>query len=187
MFKSKFWGLSAGCILEGYGTMYVPEHNETYTIGFPSAVAKGFIVGPLTMEMFGNVVLQCNETGLTSTIEFKEKPSFHGEFNCVGGSLKDAKGNTFYTYSGKYDKEVFCTNVKTGEKASLWKVTPGLEKTRLQRYTIPFDEQDEFASEKLWVKVTKALIEGDQEAATEDKTRLENNQRALFKELDEKG
>ena len=188
LFKSKFWGMSAGCLLDGYATMYVPEFGEEYRIGFPSAVAKGFIVGPLTMEMFGEVTIECKATGLVSTIEFKTKPSFRGEFNCVGGSLKRiGSGEVLYEYSGRYDREVFYKDPKSDVKNTLWKVTPGLENTRLPRYTIPFDEQDAFASERLWDKVTKSLIAGDQAAATEEKTRIEELQRQIHRDLEAKG
>ena len=187
LFKSKFWGLSAGCLLDGYATLYVPEHNERYKIGFPSAVAKGFIVGPLTMEMFGEVTIECEESGLTSTIEFKTKPSFRGEFNCVGGTIRKGKSDVLYELSGRYDDEVFIRDVKADATRSLWKVTPDVRSKCLPRHTIPFDEQDEFASERLWDKVTKALIAGDQTAATEDKTRIENLQRKIHKDLEAKG
>lgn len=187
LFKSKFWGLSAGCLLDGYATLYVPEYNERYKIGFPSAVAKGFIVGPLTMEMFGEVTIECEQSGLTSTIEFKTKPSFRGEFNCVGGNIRRGKSEILYELSGRYDAEVFIRDVKADTTKSLWKVTPELRTQCLPRHTIPFDEQDEFASERLWNVVTKSLIAGDQTAATEEKTRIENIQRRIHKDLEERG
>jgi hypothetical protein len=48
---------------------------------------------------------------------------------------------------------------------------------KVPRNVIPLEEQDRFESEKLWKVVTWALIEGDQRAATEEKTRLEKEQR----------
>lgn len=41
----------------------------------------------------------------------------------------------------------------------------------------PLDEQDERESQKLWLKVTNAIREKDQEVATEEKTRIEDTQR----------
>lgn len=41
LFKSKFWGMSVGSLLEGHFTMTLPALDEEYTITFPSAVAKG--------------------------------------------------------------------------------------------------------------------------------------------------
>jgi len=60
---------------------------------------------------------------------------------------------------------------------SLWKVEEDPFANSVQRWTIPFDKQGEFESERLWDRVTKALIAGDQTEATEGKTELEEAQR----------
>jgi len=180
--KSKFWGTSVGALLEGTVTMYLPEYGEEYVITFPSALAKGFIIGPLTMEMYGKISISCAQSGYKSTIEFKVKPSFgSGEFNRVGGNIKDRDGKTIYSFTGRYDTEVFyydgAENPKNAQLKSLWKVEEDPFANSVQRWTIPFDQQGEFESERLWDRVTKALIAGDQNEATEGKTELEEAQR----------
>jgi len=142
-------------------------------------------VGPLTMEMYGKISISCAKSGYTSTIEFKVKPSFgSGEFNRVGGGIKDKAGKAIYSFTGRYDNEVFyyeggevsAKNTPPNMK-SLWKVEEDPFKNSVQRWTIPFDQQGEFESERLWDRVTKALIAGDQNEATEGKTELEEAQR----------
>jgi len=180
--RSKFWGTSVGALLDGTVTMYLPEFDEEYVITFPSALAKGFIIGPLTMEMYGKISISCAKTGYKSTIEFKVKPSFGaGEFNRVGGGIRDKDGKVIYSFTGRYDTEVFYfegpESTKNPELKSLWKVEEDPFAHSVQRWTIPFDQQGEFESERLWDRVTKALIAGDQNEATEGKTELEEAQR----------
>ena len=177
--RSKFWGTSVGALLDGTVTLYMPEHGEEYVIGFPSALAKGFIIGPLTMEMYGKVHIRCAQSGLTSTIEFKTKPTFGGEFNRVGGGIHDAGGHALYTFSGRYDREVFYhEGHDSAAPHTLWRVDAADPLAgSVPRWTIPFAQQGAFESERLWDKVTRALIAGDQTTATEGKTELEEAQR----------
>jgi hypothetical protein len=50
----------------------------------------------------------------------------------------------------------------------------------------PEADQGEFESRRLWAEVTKAIRAEDQEAATAEKTKLEDRQRAEAKERKEK-
>ena len=53
---------------------------------------------------------------------------------------------------------------------------------RLPRYTVPMDEQEDFESVKLWRHVSEAIDNEDQHAATEQKSILEETQRAGARE-----
>ena len=61
-------------------------------------------------------------------------------------------------------------------------MTPEVRQSRLRRFTVPLDEQGSFESVRLWQKVSRAIEEDDQTAATEEKTALEEAQRASAKE-----
>ena len=64
----------------------------------------------------------------------------------------------------------------------LWKVDDEVRSQRLPRYTVPMDEQEEFESVKLWRHVSDAIDKEDQHAATEQKSILEEAQRAGARE-----
>lgn len=79
-------GTSAGTIQEGYGSLWLLNHDEEYRFTFPAAIAKGFIMGPLTMELFGlfwqnllfvnfagEIEITCAQTGYRAAVEFKTK------------------------------------------------------------------------------------------------------------------
>lgn len=55
-----------------------------------------------------------------------------------------------------------------------------MRKHRLKRYTVPLDQQEEFESERLWQHVSAAIVRDDMNAATEEKTILEEAQRGNY-------
>ena len=64
----------------------------------------------------------------------------------------------------------------------LWQVTPDVRQSRLKRYTVPMEDQGEFESVRLWQHVSKAIGKDDQTGATEEKSKLEEEQRAGARE-----
>ncbi|XP_023222166.1 oxysterol-binding protein-related protein 8-like [Centruroides sculpturatus] len=68
------------------------------------------------------------------------------------------------------------------EERLLWNPNSEIRASRLKRYTVPVVYQEEFESERLWQHVSAAILRGDQVAATEEKTILEEAQRKAAKE-----
>ena len=62
-----------------------------------------------------------------------------------------------------------------------------IKSSRLRRFTVPLEEQGESESAWLWRHVSQAIQAEDQQAATEEKTKLEEAQRAGHKERREAG
>eukprot|EP01106_Pelomyxa_sp_JSP_P012483 TRINITY_DN3481_c0_g2_i1.p1 TRINITY_DN3481_c0_g2~~TRINITY_DN3481_c0_g2_i1.p1 ORF type:complete len:218 (-),score=70.23 TRINITY_DN3481_c0_g2_i1:80-733(-) len=60
----------------------------------------------------------------------------------------------------------------------------GVQKERL---VIPMDNQGQFESERLWINVSEGLIIGDQKLATDEKTKIEEAQRAAVRERNRTG
>lgn len=54
------------------------------------------------------------------------------------------------------------------------------KKQRLKRHTVPLDQQGEYESERLWQHVSAAILRDDMNAATEEKTTLEEAQRGTI-------
>lgn len=69
----------------------------------------------------------------------------------------------------------------------LWEVSDRVRSQRLKRFTVPLEEQLPTESEKKWQKVTEAIMAENQEAATEQKTVLEDEQRSAVAERAEAG
>ncbi|XP_067937814.1 oxysterol-binding protein-related protein 8-like isoform X2 [Watersipora subatra] len=181
--KSKFYGNSVAAVMEGVGKLTFLKLGEEYTITIPYGYAKGIITGSLTMELGGKVSIACDKTGYKTDLEFKLKPFMgsSGSSNKVAGKIR--LGNeTLFTIDGRWDQEMNLKDRSTGSVETLWKVDNETISRRLKRYTVPMDCQEEFESERLWLRVSEALKDSDQSRATHEKFLLEEAQRNAAKE-----
>ncbi|KAF7287501.1 hypothetical protein GWI33_001461 [Rhynchophorus ferrugineus] len=181
--RSKFYGNSTSAILDGTAVLTLLPRGEDYKLTVPYAHCKGILMGTLTMELGGKVSIDCEKTGYYTELEFKLKPFLGGseQTNCITGRLKLGK-ETLATIEGYWDGTIHIKDKRTGEVQVLFSSTPAIRKQRLTRYTVRLDNQGENESEKLWQHVSAAIRRDDMNAATEEKTLLEEAQRARSKE-----
>ncbi|XP_019880749.1 oxysterol-binding protein-related protein 8 [Aethina tumida] len=181
--RSKFYGNSTSAILDGTAVLSLLPRGEDYRLTVPYAHCKGILMGTLTMELGGKVSIDCEKTGYYTEIEFKLKTFLGGpeQTNCISGRLKLGK-ETLATIEGYWDGTIYIKDKRTGEQQVLFNSTSQIRKSRLTRYTVPLDRQEEFESERLWQHVSAAILRDDMNAATEEKTILEEAQRARSKE-----
>lgn len=181
--KSKFYGNSLSAILDGAARLTLLKRGEEYVITMPYAHCKGILIGTLTMELGGKVSISCEKTGYKAEIDFKLKPFLgSGEAsNRIYGKVKFGH-ETLANIEGHWDDEIFIREKSSNEPTLFWSPTPDIKSKRLKRYTVPVDNQDEMESERLWRLVSEAIQNGDQNAATREKTVLEEEQRRSAKE-----
>ncbi|XP_022901207.1 oxysterol-binding protein-related protein 8 isoform X1 [Onthophagus taurus] len=181
--KSKFYGNSTSAILDGTAVLTLLPRGENYTLTVPYAHCKGILMGTLSMELGGKVNIECEKTGYQTEIEFKLKPFLGGteHTNCITGRLRLGK-ETLATLEGFWDGVINIKDRRTGDTQIFWNPTSAIRKSRLLRHTVPVDQQGEFESERLWQHVSAAILRDDMNAATEEKTTLEEAQRASSKE-----
>lgn len=181
--KSKFYGNSTSAILDGVAVLTLLPRGENYTLTIPYAHCKGILMGTLSMELGGKVYVECEKTGYRTELEFKLKPFLGGvdQINCISGRLKLGK-ETLATLDGYWDGVIKIKDRRTGEEQILWNPINTVRKMRLKRLTVSIDHQREFESEKLWQHVSAAILCDDMNTATEEKTSLEEAQRACSKE-----
>ncbi|KAK1340898.1 hypothetical protein QTO34_017295 [Cnephaeus nilssonii] len=176
--KSKFYGNSLSAILDGEARLTFLNRGEDYVMTMPYAHCKGILYGTMTLELGGTVNITCQKTGYSAVLEFKLKP-FLGNSDCVNqisGKLKLGK-EVLATLEGHWDSEVFINDKKTDNSEVFWNPTPDIKQWRLIRHTVKFEEQEDFESEKLWQRVTRAINAKDQTDATQEKYILEEAQR----------
>ncbi|XP_058718400.1 oxysterol-binding protein-related protein 8-like isoform X5 [Poecile atricapillus] len=186
--KSKFYGNSLSAILDGEGRLTFLNRGEDYVMTMPYAHCKGILYGTMTLELGGIVNITCEKTGYSATIEFKLKPFLgnNDSVNQISGRIKLGK-EVLALLEGHWDSEVIISDKKTGVSETFWNPTSDMKQRRLHRYTVKFEEQDDFESEKLWQQVTKAINNKDQTEATQEKYILEEAQRKSAKERKLKG
>ncbi|CAF3708692.1 unnamed protein product [Adineta steineri] len=176
--KSKFYGNSLSAILDGTARLTLLTLGEDYIITMPYANCKGILIGRLTMELGGKVTIVCEKTRYSADIEFKLKPFIGGQelTNLIEGKIRLEK-DVIYTFSGHWDDEIILTDKTTNAKSIFWKVTQSVMNSRLKRFVVPIEQQQDNESEKLWQRVTSAIKQNDQILATTEKTIIENEQR----------
>lgn len=181
--KSKFYGNSTSAILDGVATLTLLPRGESYTLSIPYAHCKGILMGTLSMEYGGKVSIECENTGYRAEIEFKLKPFLGGSeyTNLVNGRLKLGK-ETLAVINGHWDGELRIKDSRNGEETVLFCPTQDVRSKRLKRFAVQIQSQATNESERLWQHVSAAIYRDDQMAATEEKTALEETQRALAKE-----
>ncbi|KFW69569.1 Oxysterol-binding protein-related protein 8, partial [Pygoscelis adeliae] len=186
--KSKFYGNSLSAILDGEGRLTFLNRGEDYVMTMPYAHCKGILYGTMTLELGGTVNITCEKTGYSATIEFKLKPFLgnNDSVNQISGKIKLGK-EVLAILEGHWDSEVTISDKKTDVSETFWNPTSDIKQRRLPRYTVKFEEQDDFESEKLWQQVTRAINNKDQTEATQEKYVLEEAQRKSAKERKLKG
>lgn len=187
--KSRFLGNLTAAMMEGVSVLQfldIKDENgvpEKYTLTQPNMYARGILFGKLKLELGDHMVVTCESTGLTADIEFVTKGFILGTYDAIRGTVK--KGNTtLYEILGKWNDKMYLKEAGS-KKPSLFldvhAMTPLPPKVR------PVEEQGEFESRRLWLKVTAALGERNHEVATEEKFQIENHQRELAKKRVEDG
>ncbi|KAM9221444.1 oxysterol-binding protein-related protein 5 isoform 2-T2 [Dugong dugon] len=167
--KSKFYGNSLSALLDGKATLTFLNRAEDYTITMPYVHCKGILCGTMTMELGGRVTIQCEKNNLQAELEFKLKPFFGGST-----TIDQISGRIM---AGEEDREVFIKEEGRGDAELFWDPSGEVRTQRLKQHTVLLEEQTELESERLWQHVTRAIGEGDQHRATQEKLTLEEAQR----------
>ena len=181
--RSKYGGNSVSAILDGKARLHLNKRGETYTLTMPYANCRGILLGSLCLELGGKVEIECAETNCKCELDFKIAPMWanSSSYNSLTGKILRANKVT-HLLDGHWDKKINIVDKATNQKTALWEVTDSVRNSRLKRYTVSLEDQQERESVKLWSKVTEALVAGDQVTATTEKTRLEDMQRREARE-----
>ncbi|CAH7688287.1 hypothetical protein PPACK8108_LOCUS23230 [Phakopsora pachyrhizi] len=182
--KSKFLGNSAATIMEGTSKLLFGDRKEdgVYKITMPNMYARGILFGKMILELGDESKVQNETNQIFCDVEFKTKGFFGGEYNAIGGKVRDKSGVVGEIF-GKWNEvmELRRTKGKTELMfdASKAQVT--------QKTVLPESEQDWNESRRLWSRVTRAIKKKDLDLATEAKTAIEDFQRDRAREREEKG
>ncbi|KAM5317304.1 oxysterol-binding protein-related protein 5 [Glossophaga mutica] len=176
--KSRFYGNSLSALLDGKARLTFLRRAEDYTLTMPYAHCKGILYGTMTMELGGSVAIECQKNNFRAELEFKLKPFFGGStsINQIAGRITSGE-EVLAELSGHWDREVFIQEQGRGGAELFWDPSGQVRERRLRRRTVLLEEQEELESERLWQRVTRAIRDGDQHRATQEKFLLEEAQR----------
>ncbi|KAI0175978.1 hypothetical protein GGR52DRAFT_538913 [Hypoxylon sp. FL1284] len=179
--RSKFLGNSAASLMEGIAVLSLtnrgkdPKIGERYWLTQPNMYARGILFGNMKYELGDHSVVRCPELGLSADVDFKTKGWVSGTYNAIGGTIKDDRtGQTLFELSGLWSEEMFVKDVRNGHRDMFFdarKVKSSKPRVR------PLEEQDERESQRLWRKTAEAVKNRSHELATDEKTKVEDQQR----------
>ncbi|KAK1834816.1 Oxysterol-binding protein-like protein OBPalpha [Podospora conica] len=179
--RSKFLGNSAASMMEGTAILTLlnrgkdPKKGERYILTQPNMYARGILFGKMKYELGDHSIVRCPEMGLCADIDFKTKGWVSGTYNAIGGTIRnEVTGEVLYELSGLWSEEMFIKDLKTGHKEMFFNALRSKPSPPLCR---PLEEQEERESQKLWFKTAQAVIDRNHELATDEKTKVEEQQR----------
>ncbi|EIW76682.1 oxysterol binding protein [Coniophora puteana RWD-64-598 SS2] len=140
---------------------------EEYIITLPKLRIDGIWYGSPYIELTDTSYIQ-SSTGWLSTVDYKGKGYFSGKTHQFKATVtKD--GMTKHVIDGLWHT----TSKDTTTGATFHDVSSPKEEV----VVAPLEEQGEWESRKLWFNVAKGIREGNYDAASKDKTRIEVDQR----------
>lgn len=186
--RSKFTGNSVVAQMDHENTRVnfeVLSRGESYEFNFPDMWGRGILIGTLRMEICGEVRIKCQKTGVTATITFKEKPTFHGKYNCFKGHVfvpGKKHPEKVISFEGRWTAYLKATDLRTKRSWIAFDVRKAFP---LRTITPIITQQCQYESQYLWQNVTRYLLMKDTKNATEHKLALEDKQRAERKYFEE--
>ncbi|ODV83660.1 hypothetical protein CANARDRAFT_29876 [[Candida] arabinofermentans NRRL YB-2248] len=188
--QSKFLGNSTAAMMEGVTKLTFldildPKTNEPeyYTLSQPNMYARGILFGKLKFELGDHLIMKCPSTNLVADIEFKTKGFISGTYNNIEGSVKNTStGETLYEITGKWNEVMYIKDLKTHKKSVFFDCSTA---TPLKPKVRDLNEQGAFESRKLWKHVTDGLAARNHVVATDEKFKIEDEQRKEAKKREE--
>ncbi|CAG2100377.1 unnamed protein product [Medioppia subpectinata] len=169
----------------GIGSIYLLDKGEEYVCTFPSAYGRSILTVPW-VELGGPVTIHCQQTGFSANIEFQTKPFYGGKKHRVSAEVfsPPPTKKSIVTVSGEWNGLMQAKWTQSG-KSEVFVDTKTIR--IIKKQVKPIGQQEVYESRNLWKEVTAALKKQDVSAATSAKFNVEQNQRELVKERQEKG
>jgi len=154
-------------------TVSLPDgKKEDYLITLPRLRIEGLWYGSPYIELTDTSYIQ-SSSGWLSTIKYQGKGYFSGKAHSFKADLTPPIGSGSSYQASAYEGQWNTTSKDTRTGVPFTDVTGPKEEVTVR----PAGEQGEWESRALWSKVAKGIRESDFEAASREKSRIENEQR----------
>lgn len=185
--KTSFNGRSIQVVQVGHATLHVqrPEGEEVYLLTLPTLTIDGIWYGSPYIELTDTSYIH-SSTGLLATVNYSGKGYFSGKAHSFSASVTTARSSTSIL-----DVQGEWAGVSTVKKSTF--LRPGSvfwdanKAVREEISVKPVDQQGALESRRVWKVVAEGIRSGNYDVASKDKSRIENEQRALRKERETKG
>lgn len=179
--QTKFTGNALDTIIHGTLVGNALDLGESIELTYPKYVVKNVLFGTLKLEVEGKSIIRCPQTGYFAELEFKSKSSISGKIFKTNPKSKE-KPIALYQVYGNWRQKVFAVEPNSKREFVLLDVDtlPSAE-----RIVPPLEKQQLNESHKVWEPVTSNVHK--ELDALNAKTMIEDEQRKLAKEREQKG
>jgi hypothetical protein len=216
-FNVKFGGNSVSVTTEGKSFIHLPDHDEIYEMskGLPDMIITNVILGTKRVFWDGDVSLSCPKTGYHAKMTLKNAShknivegivskgdvvlySFSGRCGEVVSywpfvteptpTEQPAQGNYYFSKFKSFATPWLSSQQKPDRDLTNDKVLVDISQFDTPKvHYLPFKDQDDFSSFKVWRDVTKNIIINDMGKADTAKKTVEDAQRKRVAEAKAKG
>jgi oxysterol-binding protein-related protein 9/10/11 len=163
----------------GHAIYSIPAFDEDYLISLPSLHIEGLIFGSPFVELDGHTYIT-SSSGFTAKIDYSGKGWLSGKKNSFVATMYPTgkESEVLYTITGQWIKsfEIYEGNSKHGTLIESYDA----EATATTPLIVaPIEEQDPLESRRAWAKVAAGIAKGDMDYTGVEKSKIENEQRAL--------
>lgn len=177
-----------------YGHTLLNVKGEEYLVTPPPLHIEGILMASPFVELEGKSFIQCSND-LFAVVEFSGRGYFSGKKNSFKAKIYhnandwSSKANEpIYTISGQWSGQSnIVKNLANGKKTDPVLFYDADKSVAEHLVVKPIEEQHPLESRKAWLPTAEAIKANDFEGIAKAKTELEENQRELRKQEEEKG
>jgi hypothetical protein len=164
----------------GFVLLHLDKFNEDYLITLPNMHAVGLFPPPPYPELEGTTYIQ-SSSGYTSEIDYSGKGWLKGKKNSFRAILYKTgeSDKPLNVLEGQWQHGSFDIKAMPSKKIIDTTSTESFPLTPLIVASI--EEQDPLESRRAWYKVAQAIEKGDMHTVSTEKSRIEEEQRAMRK------
>ena len=169
----------------GHAVYEIPAFGETYLITLPNLHIEGLIFGAPFVELNDKTYIT-SSSGYTAKIDYSGRGWVSGKKNSFTATLYPTgkESSILYTVTGQWNKKF---EIREGKKGAVID-SYDAEKSPVTPLRIaPVEQQDPLESRRAWSKVAQGIASGDMDATGLEKSKIENEQRALRQKEKEEG
>lgn len=169
----------------GHAVYEIPAFGETYLITLPNLHIEGLIFGTPFVELNDKTYIT-SSSGYTCKIDYSGRGWVSGKKNSFTATMYPTgkESTILYTVTGQWNKKF---EIKEGKKGAVID-SYDAENSKVTPLRIaPLEQQDPYESRRAWSKVAEGIAKGDMDATGIEKSKIENEQRAMRAKEKEEG
>jgi len=170
----------------GHAMLHIDQYDESYLITLPAIHIESLLVGKPYVELEKSTYI-VSSSGYTSKIDYSGKGWLRGKQNSMTATMtktgSSKNSEVLYTVEGQWIDSFVIKDAQNNVVESYDAKTS----TKTPLIVKPVEAQDPLESRRAWSKVAAAIESGDMNLTSQEKTFIEESQRALRRKEQETG